>query len=125
MLRNLADVSWDIKKSDSEFYENYASLDVKKVAAKTVVLRMNRLHPNAKIGAQLAEIYSSNSPEETHISLVLKFHHLASIKIWNNFFFLPIYQSSACLFFTWKLVFSIARFEEVVKIQSMCNIKFS
>ena len=33
-------------------------------------------HPSAK-----GKKYSSNSPEETHISLVLKFHHLASIKI--------------------------------------------
>ena len=75
-------VSGDNKtKSDSNFYEKYASLDVKKVAAKTVVLRMNRLHPNAKIGAQLAEIYSSNSPEETHTSMALSIHYIPSMKI--------------------------------------------
>ena len=77
MLRDLGGEVYGIDKTKigSDFYEKYARLDVMKVAAKIVSDSSHELlHPNAKVKAQEAEKYSSNSPEEPRISIALKFH---------------------------------------------------
>ena len=89
MLWHLAgDVSEDKKtKSDCDLYEKLCNSGRQVNSNEESDSSSEPSDPNAKEEAVEAEKYSSNSPEETHISTVLKFHYIPSSNILSNFFF--------------------------------------